>query len=822
MSFTKYAATEVIASFSADDEGHLVKTASTSKVSHYADGASVINVQAMLDKHADDYQISKNPKDYLWEAIRANTTDVLNGNFDGFKRAELLSVNLGIGKPVYQTYVGAPHHVEHRADDPTRARGIIVDAHYNDEAAPFENCPGCNGMVREASMRDASGIHCAACGTTVKDEFVEILIGIDTTKDPDFAEGKRNGTLKYGSMGCDCRATSCNVCGHVATTRPEFCTHIRQKGSLWIKKAGSTEWSKVSADTAKREMQSRNRTMSGRGMLRLAAADGTEVRLAGEHCIGVVFKEYSSVDNPADWTAEQSAVFDRAASLKKETEELIAKVSSRTKKAMKYTVVKINKDPNDVYVGETLEEALELAAPEEDAVVEHLEIEAMDPEMAKMEALAMEDEAWESQEDEVEAADVNIFVNDGQEPDIINEDVPAEPVAEPEIDNLDVGDNLPDEAVSPEELGMSPPGAGKFSSLYGDWSLKINSQTRVAQLVDTSDRTIMFATASKEASLEDFAENLLGHLETFGLTRTAMKFSGKVTGKIAQIADGVVTDKADGSVVLPTSVVMDTENDAGVDHTNMPGTLQDDVENDIADPQKIQMPESVAVSPELDHAKTVSQPGSTQEMNDDDQLDALPKAPVDTFSNPEVDYKKAMQRMQKLYAKKLESAKTAAKAEAMDELKAAVKVVAKRYALNRELSPLKEQLGIHLTSNSYEQLPDDVAVHVIEAAYRDGGEQEIDSMLERAAQLVERGMPYLQDELADLKKQAFVVPGITSNRISEEARVAAELRREASKGNMTIASAPSENAPVQGDWRMDLRHALASQRTMALLDNKNR
>lgn len=282
MGFRRFGKMEVLASWELAQDGrtHIVKTAAEAPLpSFYAQPGTpgTLDIGQALKKVAKEYDISDNPQDYIYEAVRACTAGVANENGDAFSRDELLRFDHRLACTVYQTFILKPHHINHRADNPKTARGVILDAHYNDNAPPLEQCPNCNAHTASAEGRDRTGLYCRACGVTVRDEFVEILLGVDKTKDPSFAEGVKTGTLNATSMGCVCDSTTCNVCDHVAYNRNEFCQHI---------KGGNKK-----------------------KVFKTAAGD----RMAFEWCNNVIFTEQSRVDQPADPTALQTEILELAA-----------------------------------------------------------------------------------------------------------------------------------------------------------------------------------------------------------------------------------------------------------------------------------------------------------------------------------------------------------------------------------------------------------------------------------------------------------------------------------------------------------------------------
>jgi hypothetical protein len=249
--FRKVARVSVLGSWQGDTPARSMRRTAASESSYFLQRAGAIDVEAALRDVAATYKISADPRHYLFFPVRANSVNVPNENGDGFSREESLRFDPRIGRRVYQTYLYKPGHVNHRADNPRMARGVIVDVHYN-EATP---------MPADWRRR----YEAATGGDLPKDEFVETLLAIDTQKDPQLAEGMQRGILNAFSMGCDCERTRCNVCGNVATKKSEFCPHIRAGNKLkWFRRA-----------------------------------DGRVVQ-AFEWCEGVVYAELSAVDQPAD------------------------------------------------------------------------------------------------------------------------------------------------------------------------------------------------------------------------------------------------------------------------------------------------------------------------------------------------------------------------------------------------------------------------------------------------------------------------------------------------------------------------------------------
>lgn len=300
-----------------------------------ADGeAREINFQEILSKTAKKFDISANPNDYIIEVIRANTANVPNENGDGFDKSELLSWAEDEGCPVYMTYVGCPHHVNHSSENDKMARGIIIDAHYNDSAAPFDNCKLCGSDTRHASARTDDGIHCIKCGAVAKDEWVEIVVATDRVKDPDLAEAKIAKIVDAGSMGCTALETNCNVCGNLATDPEEFCSHLKSgnKKSWYVIEAGK-EPKQVDLSRVRTMLASAgfpNAASIDPRLIYCVNAPNFKVRRATERCKKVRYQEYSAVDRPADPTAEHIEMLKSASEMKNSTENLV--ITSRLRR----------------------------------------------------------------------------------------------------------------------------------------------------------------------------------------------------------------------------------------------------------------------------------------------------------------------------------------------------------------------------------------------------------------------------------------------------------------------------------------------------------
>jgi len=107
-----------------------------------------------------------------------------NQNGDGFPLKEL--------QASYQTFIGKGNFIDHKSDDITKIRGLVVDAYMNTE-------DGC----------------------------VECLIAVDKMSHPQLVRDIDTGVVNSVSMGTRVGWSTCSVCGNVARTEPDYCDHIK-------------------------------------------------------------------------------------------------------------------------------------------------------------------------------------------------------------------------------------------------------------------------------------------------------------------------------------------------------------------------------------------------------------------------------------------------------------------------------------------------------------------------------------------------------------------------------------------------------------------
>jgi hypothetical protein len=102
-------------------------------------------------------------------------------------------------KEHYKTFIGKPAFVDHDNENIENARGVIIDAVYNE-----------------------------------KGNFVELLKAVDKKAYPELAQGISRHYITDTSMGCRCGYSICSICGNKAVSEDDFCEHIiNYKGSTF-------------------------------------------------------------------------------------------------------------------------------------------------------------------------------------------------------------------------------------------------------------------------------------------------------------------------------------------------------------------------------------------------------------------------------------------------------------------------------------------------------------------------------------------------------------------------------------------------------------
>lgn len=874
MGFVKTASVTTLAVATAENDG-FNKSASYDK-SAYMDGGRGIDITAALKLIANEYNISSDPSDYIFEAIRGNTTNVPNENSDAFHKNELLRFDHRLGKQVYRTYEFKPHHINHRAENPKNARGFILDAHYNDAAPPLDVCPTkhCGNKTADKAGRDPeTGIHCNKCGAVVKDEFVELLVAIDTQKDPTFADGVMRGVLKHGSMGCSCMRTRCNICNNVAYSRGEFCAHIRNKGKVYDDSepgfspiAYSIEYtpgSKSASVTQKKTARS------------------------FEWCEGVIYDEYSRVHDPADTKAEQYEILKLSSK--------VAQLESEDKLRNESEILLIQAKIQEL---ETKIEAKIKELQKTAQALPDLDEEIPTPGAPTgggMEPPLPAPEAGEPK------TTINVNINPGQpgeEVSVSTEDSTLEELGGPgetSIEDLSPEEmNLtpagPGEQLSPADMGIMPPPkrGSKVEKVGGSSMLRFaNSYKHLkAEYTDAGnmrvfdDKGTLFVIPQN--SLEKVAgkdeeqiKNILMMVAERGLGSIIKRTNAIVGPRIAQVLQYYMDDMLNESRSEPGSVLNEndddmqdarTQNDTSAtdgtpetdaqDKPESKGLVNDALEGrdtDLEDEQHdrssgdldaTDMHDSDMRDKRKDYSMSTdhSQKDVTLDHKMGEKKQAADKCASCSCGPCECE-KKAYNvkahaaRLDKLYQARL--AKKVAELEKekndfvtgfKDRFAKALKLVANRQALNLEHSPLKTAMGITLCNskdlgNGYEFQPMDenTAVMLIEAAFNEpvvegtdkpAWETFIDGLFNRAASVLEWNDETLMQAEADIKNiKPVMVPVAPANNPVDNA----ELRQKMTAGNLQIHSTGSTEVKASGRTnRETIRQAMGTTKVAGL------
>jgi hypothetical protein len=163
---------------------------------------------ASLSKFAsyDDYRTDDG---YVYVRVRAISSRV-NKNHDGWPSTELAKS--------YRTFVGKPIFVDHHNTDPTKARGVIVDAALH---------------VEDAKTSKLDPYYASAPENHLPPTWIELLLEVDATKYPKLAKAVINGDIDGVSMGANVELSKCSHCGHEARSPEQYCQHVSSKGAYF-------------------------------------------------------------------------------------------------------------------------------------------------------------------------------------------------------------------------------------------------------------------------------------------------------------------------------------------------------------------------------------------------------------------------------------------------------------------------------------------------------------------------------------------------------------------------------------------------------------
>lgn len=160
-------------------------------------GAFNLDVNIWLPKAAEQYNTSKDIRDYIIAPVPVNITELPNTNGDAFSLAEWLTFNPDQGRLAYQTFIGKPTFIEHNNKDYRQAMGMIFDSNL----APLKNFHGNHARLM-------------------------LLLAFDRTRCPERCDRILSGELNTYSKGTTYRAYKCSICGQLVTPKMRnFCSH---------------------------------------------------------------------------------------------------------------------------------------------------------------------------------------------------------------------------------------------------------------------------------------------------------------------------------------------------------------------------------------------------------------------------------------------------------------------------------------------------------------------------------------------------------------------------------------------------------------------
>jgi hypothetical protein len=167
---------------------------------------AMLDAQDWLPFAAESYNISPKLEDMIIVPTTIFLTDIPNANLAAFPFEEMSMWNPVAGQITYRTWRGKPTYLEHANDDPTKAKGVILDA-------SLRPVPSYIGNLHR----------------------VVLLNAWDRNRDPELAA--RIGAGRHGySMGCWVSDYECSVCA--ASLRRGGCVHIHPKAGITIPRVG--------------------------------------------------------------------------------------------------------------------------------------------------------------------------------------------------------------------------------------------------------------------------------------------------------------------------------------------------------------------------------------------------------------------------------------------------------------------------------------------------------------------------------------------------------------------------------------------------------
>lgn len=154
------------------------------------------------------YDISPDPKDYVYTEIPANNVGIPNRNMDAFSLNSVLAWRPELGRIAFKTYAWKTANVAHRNKIPHEAKGVIVDSYMK----------------------------------KINDHYhVMIITGWCRQKDPHLAQKILDNKENGYSMACLVGEAQCSICGYKSNGGNVTCKHVKGgmgKGTIWPSPSG--------------------------------------------------------------------------------------------------------------------------------------------------------------------------------------------------------------------------------------------------------------------------------------------------------------------------------------------------------------------------------------------------------------------------------------------------------------------------------------------------------------------------------------------------------------------------------------------------------
>lgn len=164
-----------------------------------------LDANVWLPAAAEQYNISKDLRDYVLAPVVVNVSGLPNTNGDSFSLKEWLTFNVNQKALAYQTFKGAPCHKEHQNKNHRVALGVILDA----VLKPLEGFRGNHAKLL-------------------------LLHAFDRNRDPDRARRIMSGELNTYSIGVWYSAYTCSVCGARFTNASRApCAHTQRQRPVY-------------------------------------------------------------------------------------------------------------------------------------------------------------------------------------------------------------------------------------------------------------------------------------------------------------------------------------------------------------------------------------------------------------------------------------------------------------------------------------------------------------------------------------------------------------------------------------------------------------